>query len=162
MLRILAMLLLCISSSVFALPAPPHVQWVKVTPDHLFAGEEKSLVITAAITIPEPMTIALLHLTPDRVSIAHRWDMTDDGTFGDQHAHDGIYSRKVEFKPYKSQPIHFAVYPEFRDAVIRPRDRVPTDLDDQQCATVAVAAQPTFVELLSHIWHTLFSRKESS
>lgn len=161
MLRILAMLLLCIPSSVFALPAP-RVDWVKITPDHLFTGEEKSLLITAAVTIPEPMRIVLLHLTPDRTTIAHRWAMTDDGTFGDLHAHDGIYSRKVEFKPYKPLPIHFAVYPEFGDAVIRPRDRVPADLEDQQSVTVTVAAQPTFIELLSHIWHTLFSQKEPS
>lgn len=161
MLRILAMLLLCIPSSALALP-PPRVQWVNVTPDHLFTGEEKSLIITAAVTIPEPMTIALLHLTPDRATVAHRWDMTDDGTFGDLHAHDGIYSRKVEFKPYKPLPIHFVVYPEFGDTVVRPRDPVPAELDDQQYATVAVAAQPTFVELLSQIWHKLFSQKESS
>lgn len=154
------MLLLSIPSSVFALPAP-RVDWVKVTPDRLFTGEEKSLHITAAVTIPEPpMDIVLLHLTPDRATVAHRWAMTDDGTFGDLLAHDGIYSRKVEFKPYKSVPIHFAVYPEFGDAVIRPRDRVPADFDGHQYATVTVAAQPTFVELLSHIWHTLFPPKE--
>lgn len=155
------MLLLCISSFVFALPAP-RVDWVQVTPDHLFTGEEKSLFITAAVTTPESTTIALLHLTPDRATVAHRWDMTDDGTFGDLHARDGIYSRKVEFKPYTPLPIHFAVYPEFGDAAVRPHDHAPADLDDQQCATVAVAAQPTFVELLSHIWHKLFSQKESS
>lgn len=155
------MLLLCIPTSVFALPAP-RVDWVKVTPDHLFTGEEKSLLITAAVTLPEPMHIALLHLTPDRATVAHRWNMTDDGTFGDLHAHDGIYSRKVEFKPYKPLPIHFVVYPEFGGIVVQPRGPVPADLDDQQCATVAVAAQPTFVELLSHIWHTLFPPKESA
>lgn len=160
MMRIALLLWLFGTGVVQALP-PPQVHWVKITPDRLFTGEEKSLLITAAVSTPEPMTVALLHLTPDRTRIAHRWEMTDDGTFGDAQANDGIYSRKVEFNPYRPTPIVFAVRPEYGIHRIAPGDSVPDDVQAAHIASVTVAAQPTFVEVLRRIWRKIFSSGET-
>lgn len=159
MLNLLAWgaIMTCAADIIAAVP----IHGVTVTPTQLFTSEEKALLFTAAVhgsADHAPVTIVLLQLDASGESIVHRWNMRDDGTFGDRAAGDGIYSRKVEFKPYRPVPLHFAVYPERQEAPLRPRDRVPSDLvEDQQFVGVEVVAQPTFLELMSRIWHTLFA-----
>ncbi len=169
MLRALFWLMLCsvlLGTNPTAADSLAHVEWAHVSPTALYTSEEKTLLFTAAVTIPPELpnaTITVLQLNPEQTGIKYRWELVDDGTYGDVQAHDGIYSRKMEFKEYRPTTLQFVVALEMNQPPRRPRiDPLPENLRTEQHVAVTVTPQPTFVEILRQIWHRLTRTKEQS
>ena len=76
--------------------------------------------------------------------------MTDDGVMGDQIAHDGTYTRKIQYKSKKAGMVSFAAV-EIPETGLPP-DGVAARFQAAPHVQLEVIGRPTFPALLSMVW----------
>ncbi len=109
-------------------------QQLDVTPKNVLTEEDKEFLFqykppkNGNLKIPDKLSLMQLD---DSGKTLYRWEMADNGMYGDKAAGDGIYERTVALKERKPGKLYFAV------------DRNP-----KQIISISVEPRPTFIQLV--------------
>lgn len=162
--------LLCVSLLAQLLAAPSAlaatgqagaVRVEELTPSVLkvFTKESTAIIFTAKVLAPqsggnasEPK-LSLYQVDETGKPVRYFGIFTDDGVMGDRTAHDGIYSRKVQFHDKKPGVRAFAVMPDAGE--VQPTtDSLPSSAA-LATTQIEVIGRPSMLQALSGVWEKI-------
>ena len=138
----------------------------KIEPNSLFVQEERGVLFTAQVgsrSSKKPQALFLLEMDSSGEKIRYHWELKDEGV-GDLKAHDGIYSRKIQFKEKQPKTLHFLVVSELKQEDLKKYPMNENKLSFALRATLEIKPRPSFIEILSQVWEKIknFSSPQKS
>ena len=109
---------------------------LEIFPPVLMTYEDASVRFTLHVDCLEkdcPKGVELVQWEQDGKEAKSRWQLRDDGFYGDSLAGDRIYSRSVAFKESRPGTLKFSV--------------APTNY-----VTLDITPRPSFLEILQRLW----------
>jgi hypothetical protein len=132
----------------------------QIVPNLLYTDDDVQVIFAVRLDPAEkdpPPSLSLVELGPDGEKIRFHWVLTDDGSEGDLQAHDGVYSRKIQFKESRPKKISFAVIAAAPETV-RNGSEISPSISSEEKGVLEVRARPTFIEILKGIYEKIRHR----
>lgn len=132
---------------------------LSLKPNSLFTFEDKGVVFTAKVSQSDgkAQKIGLIQVDEQGRKLKYIGAMYDQGVFSDRVSGDGIYTRKVQFKPKKAGRLYFeAINEEFAHQQQDPQDASSALAEFPARRTaLQIVRRPTFIESIKQAWASL-------
>lgn len=133
---------------------------LELFPSSLYTDDDVKVVFSVKVEgLPDPnFSLTLAEVDQSGEKIRFTWPLTDDGNNGDDQAHDGIYSRKVQFKEGRPKTLSFLVTTDPPEG-LKTFGKLP-EVSPSQKATLEFKPRPSMIEVLGQIFRKLIHSKD--
>ncbi|MDP2600203.1 MAG: hypothetical protein Q8P84_05650 [Deltaproteobacteria bacterium] len=107
---------------------------LQVTPKTLVTEEDKEFLFK----VKAVGKMTLVQVDEGGEKIRYRWEMMDNGLYGDEKAGDNIFSRMISIKERKAGKLYFTVEP-----------------NPSRIVSISVQPRPNFLQILSTVWNRI-------